>query len=144
MEIKDLFEFIETKIPNLTNLEIIESGIGYHYTMHSDCIEKMGKFLGRTVDENLDRTQNTLESVKATDEKGIVYAYPDLPVTIEEGKFGDCDVYEIHFLEGIAAFHQQEVEFAGSVGDILPKTIFIPAHKISKFKLLGKSSELKK
>jgi len=144
MEIEELFKFIKTKVPNLTNLEIIESGIGYHYTMHSGFIEEMGRFLGRTVDENLDRSQKILESIKATDEKGIVYAYPDLSFTVEEGKFGNCHIYEIHFVEAIAAFHQQEVSFASSVGDILPKTIFIPAHKISSFKLLGKSSELSK
>jgi hypothetical protein len=143
METSDLFEFIETHVPNLTDLEIIVSGIGYHYTMHKDSIEKRGKFLGRVVDENLDRTQKTLKSIKATDEKGIVCAYPDLSFAVAEGKLGNCHIYEIQFSDAIAAYHQQEFEYASSLGYILPKTIFILAHKIINFRLLGMARELK-
>lgn len=142
MEIEKLFYFIKSKVPNLTDLEIVKAGIGYHYTMNSSDIEQMGKFLGRSIDEDLDWSQHSLESVKATDENGIVYAYPVLSHTVEEGKFLDCHIYEVHYSEAISAFHQQEVQLAKSIGIEVPKTLFIPAQNISGFKRIGRVSEI--
>lgn len=144
MKIENLLNFVKTKVPNLTDPEIINSATGYHYTMPSSCIEQMGKFLGRLIDDDMDRSQHALESVKANDENGIVSAYPDLAHTIAEGKYGDCHIYEIKFSEAIAAYHQQEVQFAKSSGIDVPKTLFIPAQCITSFKLLGRVSEIKK
>jgi len=144
VKIETLLNFIKSKVPNLTDPEIINSATGYHYTMHSGCIEQMGKFLGRSIDGDMDRSQHSLESVKATDENGVVSAYPDLAHTIAEGKYNDCHIYEIKFSEAIAAYHQQEVQLAKSIGIDVPKTLFIPAQCISSFKLLGRASEIKK
>jgi len=143
LEIEELFIFIKNKVPNVANLEIVKNGAGYHYTMHKDCIERDGKFLGRLIDEDLDRTQQAVVSTKATDENGIVYAYPELSHTVDEGKYGNCHIYEINYSSAIAGHHQQEVEFARTVGIEVPKTLFIPALNITEFKLLGRASELK-
>jgi len=144
METTDLFAFINSSVPNLVEIEIISAGKGYHYTMHSDSIERMGTFLGRPVDEDLDRSQSTLTSNKATDKEGVVCAYPDLSAAVQEGKYGDCHIYEIYFSEAVSAYHQQEKEFAKSFGGKeITKTQFILAHKITNFKVLGRSSELK-
>ncbi len=145
METKDLLEFIKLSVPNLIETEIVLSDKGYHYTMHSDSIERMGTFLGRPVDEDMDRSQNSIISIKATDEKGVVCAYPDLPSAVEEGKHKDCHVYEIYFSEAVSAYHRQEKEFAQSFGNLdVPKTLFVLAHKITSFKMLGRSNDLTK
>ena len=74
VKIETLLNFIKSKVPNLTDPEIINSATGYHYTMHSGCIEQMSKFLGRSIDGDMDRSQHSLESVKATDENGVKFS----------------------------------------------------------------------
>ena len=101
MNVADLKNFIKKEVPNLTQSELIGPGTAYHFTMHAESIENYGAFLGRTVDKDIDRSADDLVSKKAVDEKGIVYAYLDRARTIEEGCFGDCDLYEIKFSQAL-------------------------------------------
>ena len=142
MNTVELFQFISTKVKNFTNLEIIYNGVAYHYTMHSNFIEASGRYLGVAISEEIDRTQDGVESIPAKEIDGVVFAYEELEASKEEGFLLKEDkkknkIYEITFRTAIRANHQQEVDFSGA-----PLTIIIIASEIIDFKIVYPNTEL--
>ena len=142
MNISELKSFIKEHVPNLTQVEIIGPGTAYHFTMHAESIEKHGGFLGRTVDKDIDRSADNLVSKKAEDENGVVYAYLDKARTVEEGCFGNCDLFKIEFSQALAAYNEQERLLDLEDGFEPAKIIFITAKNIASYKHLGKASDI--
>ena len=142
MDVVELINFINQKVPNLTQAELLGPNTAYHYTMHSGCIEESGMFLGRTVDKDMDRSSDSLISKKAADKEGLVCSYLDLDRALEEGAYGDCDIYKLEFTEAVAAYNEQERLLDLEDGFEPAKIIFIPAKNITSFKRLEKATEI--
>ena len=142
MNVVELINFINQKVPNLTQVELLGPGTAYHYTMHSNAIEKAGEFLGRSVDEDMDHSGEEMISKKATDKDGLVCAYLDFNRTMEEGSYGNCDIYKLEFTEAVAAYNEQERLLDLEDGFEPAKIIFIPAKNVTNFKRMGKCTEI--
>lgn len=106
MDNVELAKYIENNIPTFINIRIVNEGVAYHYTSHSEAIINSGGFLGHTIDNNLDKTQFTLVSIPASDPNGVVFGYAKIEDAIEEGY--DCDIFKITYSNAVIATHSQE------------------------------------
>ncbi|MEI6347260.1 MAG: hypothetical protein WCP69_04850 [Bacteroidota bacterium] len=132
----ELLRYIKTHVPNFSNPKIISSGVAYHYTMHSDLIQKDGRIKGRIIDENIDCSQNDFVSIPATENNGVVFAYESLVESKLEAFVLPEDKQRIKIIKNdynsaVYANHQQEVDYTGA-----PPTIIILAHEITNFQII--------
>jgi hypothetical protein len=125
MDNSELAEYIENNIPTFINIRVIDEGVAYHYTNHSEAILNSEGFKGHIIDNNLDQTQLTIISKPATDSEGVVFGYQKIEDAIEEGV--DCDVFEIKFSKAVIASHSQEATLGA------PDTVLILCNDIISF-----------
>lgn len=151
MTTEELFDYITKEVPNFINPEIIGPGVAYHYTSHADKIISTNQFLGAPINKDLDRTQQSLQSIPATNSPGVVFAYKDFKDAKEEG-FG-CSIFKIEFISAIRAMHGQESELSSSTSDLIksmgldinlelnehPNTLIILNTEIEKIELINKT-----
>ncbi len=133
---EDLLNYLVLNIPNFSNPKIIENGVAFHYTMHSDLILIDNQIKGVIIDANIDCTQHKLISTPATDINGVVFAYEDINDSIEEGFVLQSEklinkIFRIEYESSIRADHVQEVAFSDA-----PPTIIILANKINRFEIV--------
>jgi hypothetical protein len=135
MSISELLEFINSKVPTFQNSEIIGPGEAFHYTMHSEAIQRDGIIKGRPIDKDIDCTQSSITSTPATDSGGVVFSYADLEeakleaYVMPEDKL-NVKILKIKYKQAIRTTHIQEEFFSEA-----PETIIIIASDIIYFKI---------
>jgi hypothetical protein len=136
MTTEELEVFIKENIPNFIDVSIIQNGIGYHYSIHTDKILSEKKFKGAKIDDNLDCTQQDISFLPATDPGGVVFAYEELSDAIEEGYAMPGDeltvkILKVSFSSAIKALHEQEYNLTGA-----PHTLLILVDDILDFEIV--------
>jgi len=114
-------------------VEIVGPGTAYHYSPHGAALVASGRFLGASVNEDIDRTQqSSVESPPATDPQGVVFAYEDEADAREEG-FG-CEIFRIDYRRAVKAVHSQEDALLAAAAS---RTVLIVAGDIERFESIG-------
>lgn len=142
MDANTIASYLKQAVPTFEGVEVAGPGVAYHYTVHADAIESLGRFLGAPLTPDLDRTQNTTAPNVARSDPGVVFAYDDLSEAAEEGDaaryvYGrEAEVVEIHYSGAVRATHVQEASLGA------PPTLLISTAEIIRFKRLGRCAAL--
>lgn len=126
-------QFVADNVPTLQSLQALGPGAAYHYTGRWNEIQACGKLLGAPIDQNLDHTQETLNSPPAMHDPGVVFAYSELTDAYMEGF--SLDVIRIHYASALQASHVQEATCDA------PPTILILTGEVVGFDYVGKAPD---
>jgi len=142
MKSTDIERYLNESTTSFRNTKIVGPGIGYHYTVHANAIEKAGKFLGAPLSEDLDCTQDPNKPNVASSDPGVVFAYAELADAAEEGDSARFmypgstpELFEIKYSSAVEATHIQEAELDA------PPTILISSVEITSLKRMGPCSD---
>jgi hypothetical protein len=134
MTANELANFLREKVPTFEEVVVVGQGTGYHYTPYVADIEVAGKLIGAPINGELDRTQVDELPSRATNDPGVIFAYPEFDAARDEAHGGTYAaqfvVLELNYREAVAAYHAQE----RALDPELPPTLLILTTDIVGFK----------
>ncbi|MBC8350391.1 MAG: hypothetical protein H8E66_00285, partial [Planctomycetes bacterium] len=112
-----LYLYVLQQIPNFNEVRLLGEGVAHHYTDHADELS-VETFRGAEVSPDLDRTQDDDHSPAAEHDPGVVFGYPGLADSQNEG--GNSQVMRLGYSAAVEATHETEANL-----DYAPPTILI-------------------
>jgi hypothetical protein len=142
---EELRDYLLQHLPMFASPAMEPAGVGYHYTQYAAEIQQAERMLGAPINEHLAGTQRAIRSTRASDPKGVVFAYfllntacrmaPDCSIPWLGPR---CDVFRLHFREAVSAEHVHD----GAVEGRGVRQLLIIADQISRFDGLGHARDL--